>query len=57
MDCPYYENDEVMAAFGRAVIDQYIGFRQKGEKFEGFTGPVSYIIAHIEQYVDEGEEG
>jgi hypothetical protein len=61
MDCRYYDNDKVMAALGRQVIDMYIGMSTT----QGWTdkdrselrGPASFIIAAIGEKVNEdGEE-
>ena len=36
LDCEQYDNDDVMAALGRQVVDQYIGLKQKdGQAFGG----------------------
>ena len=58
LDCEYYDNDEVMAALGRQVVDQYIGlWRQRdSDPFENLMGPASYIIGTIAGYVAEEDE-
>ncbi len=49
----YYENDDIMAQLGRQVFDQYVGFTKKYiTPFSNLSGPASYIVNEIRQYVD-----
>ena len=49
----YYENDNEMAKLGRSVFNQYIGFKTKYvTPFRDLSGPASYIVNSIWQYVD-----
>ena len=62
LDCEYYDNDEIMAALGRQVVDQYIAFSEPTSQFyqahwsDDLRGAVSFIIARVADYVDESPD-
>ena len=55
-DCHHYEDDEIMADFGRSIIDQYIGWCDKYGEPTGLKGWASYAKNTIGNMLDDYED-
>ena len=53
MDSKYYDNDDVMAALGRGMIDGYISWCNKHGRPQDLTGWESYAQGMIESYIED----
>lgn len=56
MEDSYYEEDTIMADFGKNVIDQYLGWCNKYGEPEVESGWPSFIKNLIDNFIEESQE-
>ena len=55
-DCHHYNDDEIMADFGRSIIDQYIGWYDKYGEPTNLRGWAKWVKVEIKTMLEDYED-